>query len=148
MSRPKGFKLSEEQKAKMQAGRSSENKTAISIGNKLRFYAVDERNWSLQKLSGTTEAGDPIWLSISYYNSLADLMKSTARRVLNGEFQIKGEVKGLIELVNRIQEAEQSVFDMLQGLVPEEISAEEERKLLKYIEVDTEESGQEDTAAA
>jgi hypothetical protein len=128
------------------AGRSSENKTAIPISNRFRFYAVDERNWSLQKLSGTSEAGEPIWLSVSYYNNLAELMKATARRLLNGELQTKGEVKGLIELASRIQEAEQNVLNALKGLIPEEISAEEEQRLLNRIEVDTESN--EDTAAA
>ncbi len=148
MARGKGYVMTEAHKAKMQAGRSSENKTGISISNKLRLYAVDERNWSLQKLGGTNEAGEPIWLSICYYNNLADLLKSVAKRLLNGELQAKGEVRGLIELASKIQEAEQNVLNMLQGLIPEEISAEEERRLLDrsaQIEVDNTE---EDTAAA
>jgi hypothetical protein len=141
--------MTEAHKAALLAGRSSENKTAIAISNKLRLYAVDERNWSLQKLSGTSEAGEPIWLSISYYNNLAELMKATARRILNGELQAKGEVRGLIELANKIQEAEQNVLNMLQGLIPEEISAEEEQRLMKnQIEVDASEDDANEIVAA
>jgi hypothetical protein len=128
--------MSEAHKAALLASRSSENKTVIYLNNKLRFYAVDERNWALQKMNGINSEGESIWVSNYYYNNLAELMKGTARRILNGELQAKGEVR-MLELAEKIQEAEQSVLSMLQEMIPPEvIVAEEERKQAILADID------------
>jgi hypothetical protein len=124
--RPKGYKMSDEHKAALLAGRSVENKTSFQIGRKWRVYSSDERNWTLQKANGTNDVGEINWVSQLFYSSLPELLRALSRRIVNKELKIQGHVEDFIELAKRIEEAESKVLDQLKQEVPDSILVEVE----------------------
>ena len=109
------YTMTDEHKAALKASRSSANKTVISVTNQWRIYAVDNRNWTLQKNSGTNDVGETIWISQFFYSTLTGLLRSLSSKLVNKELRFKGEVdfKAFIACIN---EAEVKVMDMLNGL--------------------------------
>lgn len=113
--RKKGYKMSDEHKAALLAGRSKKvNRGVLQLTKKYRIAAVDTRNWTLQKHTGISESGEDLWTSQIYYNNLAELLPAVAKRLLNRELQSFGEVS-LKDLSKEIQAAEQRVLEALQG---------------------------------
>lgn len=117
-----GFKMSDEHKAALQAGRSIENKTHFKLGNKWRVCSTDERNWTLQKNSGKDASGDIIWISKYFYSSLNSLLRATATMAVNQELKVQGDVGNLASLAKQIEAAETKVLDELKGQIPKTIS--------------------------
>ncbi len=119
--RPKGFTMSDEQKAAMQAGRSKENKTHFQVGKKWRVYSSDERNWTLQKNNGTDANGDTIWVSKHFYGSLNSLLRALATKLINKEMKTQGNIEDFAELAKRMEAVETKVLDELREQLPEDV---------------------------
>jgi hypothetical protein len=113
-------------RAALRASRSRKNKTAIPLNKNYRIYATDSHNWSLQKCSSTTEEGEVIWLSQIFYHDLRDLLRATAKRMINNELKLQGEASDLRDLAAKIEKAEAKVLARLQNIVDESSEEEED----------------------
>lgn len=109
--------MSKEHKEALRASRkSADEKTSILLGKKYRIYAVDDRNWTLQKNNSATDV-DPIWVSMFYYSDLESLLTIVAKRMLDKKLKACADISTLNNLAEEIKRAEESVLAELKSYV-------------------------------
>lgn len=84
---------------------------SLQITPSLRVVQSDERNWTIQKLSGNT------WTNKGYHPDIAGCLRSVVKHAINGEFKLSHSVVELNNLASVFAEMEGRIFSQLEKAV-------------------------------
>ena len=84
---------------------------SVQITPHLRVVQSDERNWTVQKLSGNT------WTNKAYHPDIAGCLRSVVKHAINGEFKCSNSVIQLKDLVSVFSQVENRLMTQLEKVV-------------------------------
>lgn len=81
---------------------------SVQISPTMKIVQSDDRNWTIQKLSGET------WQNKAYHSDIGSCIRSVVKHTINGEFKLSGSLVQLKELYSVFKEMENRITAQLE----------------------------------